>query len=193
MLVIFIVGIVAALAMPNLVVEDEGQALHKVAEELRALLELQEEEAILTGTQRGLRLYQYDDDGDLRTRFRWLVWVSDEGAWRAIPNQRRLQGEFPGRADITLTIEGRPVDIEIEDPREQMDEAKEELDEEAESDSERDKKEQPPSPQVIVFSSGEISEFELIMASVNGDTTLSLSGGYEGLVLDDGSTVATED
>ncbi len=184
MMVIFVVGIIAALAMPNLVLEDDSQALKKSADKLLTLLELQGEEAILTGTQRGLRLFQRQDDGDTSYHYQWMAWASDQGQWLAAEGQmRQLEGEIRGVGDLVLAVEGQPVEIEQElkargDRPGSVGETNKKDD--------KGKKKQLIKPQAVVFSSGEVTNFDLTMTSSDGELTLVLSGDYDGVSLRDG-------
>lgn len=174
MLVVFVVGIIAALAMPNIVFQDNRQRLEQSARELLTLMELQGEEAILTGTQRGLRLdVQTDERGD-KLAYQWLQWSADEVKWLVAADQgRRLDGAVQGATGFDLLIDGQPVVAE-EPP---ASDAEETL---------------LPTPQIVLYASGDITNFELVLHSTDAQGLLTLRGGYEGLSLDDGSVDASK-
>ena len=151
------------------------------AEKLRTLMQLQEEEAILTGTQRGLRLFQQDREGELSYRYRWMVWAAQEGAWQAAPEQmRQLEGAIDGVGDLVLRVEGKPVEIEQELQAKRLGQPRD-----TGKASNKRKGEKESAPQIILFSSGEITDVEISLSSADGLATLILTGGYEGLLLKD--------
>jgi general secretion pathway protein H len=166
MLVIFVVGIIAALAMPNVVVQDDFEVLQQSAREMLAAMELQEEEAILTGTQHGLRLESGDLDADGEVGYRWLVWSADEQQWAvARDSMRQYDGVIAGALEYSLTIDGQPV-----------------VPQRVEAGS---KETEQKVPQIVIFSSGDITDFELVLRGADASDFVTLRGSYEGLELDD--------
>lgn len=168
MLVVFVVGIIAALAMPNLVIQDDRQVLRQTAQGLLELLRLQEEEAVLTGSQRGLRLYR-QGDGDESIIYQWLVWSADSALWLEAPGQmRQFSGELRGVSDMVLLVEGQQVQV---------------ADGADVSDTDT-----PLTPQIVVYSSGDITDFELNLLGPDNSVSMTLVGGYEGVSLRDDDT-----
>lgn len=168
MLVVFVVGIIAALAMPNLVIQDDRQVLRETALGLLDLLRLQEEEAVLTGSQRGLRLYR-QGDGDDSIIYQWLVWSADSSLWLEAPGQmRQFSGALRGVSDVVLLVEGQQVQVA-----------------DGADNSDTDK---PLTPQIVVYSSGDITDFELNLLGPDNSVSMTLEGGYEGVSLRDDDT-----
>ena len=188
MLVVFVVGLIAALAMPNLVIEDDKQKLRGSAQNLLTLMRLQEEEAILTGTQRGLRLSRQDSGGSVAIGYQWMVWSADNALWLEAPNQmRQLQGALKGVFDLVLLIEGQPVVVA-----------------EAAGNAGNADSGEPgiegsggakalPAPQIVIYSSGDITDFELNLLSADAGASITLVGGYEGFSLRDDDEDAAAD
>ncbi len=163
---IFLVGIIAALAMPNVEVQDDFEVLQRSAQELLAAMELQEEESILTGTQRGLRLESGNLDAEGEIAYQWLVWSADKRQWTVAEDlMRHYDGVIAGAAEYTLTIDGQPVV-----PQEPAAGSKE--------------KEQQV-PQIVLYASGDTTDFELVLRGMDASNFVTLKGSYEGLELDD--------
>lgn len=179
MLVIFVVGIIAALAMPNLLVQDEKQRLRESAEGLLRLMQLQEEEAILTGGQRGLRLYRRDRSAASAVSYQWLSWSSDSGLWLADTDQaRQLEGALQGVFDFELLIDGQPVPPAEEPVVSSTATASQDA-------------EKPLTPQIVIYSSGDVTEFELNLQGPEGQLSATLLGGFDGLSMRDDDLAAT--
>lgn len=165
MLVIFLVGIIAALAMPNLVVQDDFEVLQQSAREMLVAMQLQQEEAVLTGTQHGLRLEPGEANADGGVAFQWLVWSADKGLWTVAEDQlRQFDSVIDGAAEFTLLIDGQPI-------------AKQEEASKAGEDTQR-------VPQIVMYSSGDVTDFELVLRGADATNFVTLRGSYEGLVLD---------
>ncbi len=166
MLVIFLVGIIAALAMPNLIVQDDFEVLQQSAREMLVAMQLQDEEAVLTGTQHGLRLEPGEADPNGEVSFQWLVWSADKRLWTVAEDQlRQFDGVIGGAAEFTLLIDGQPV-VEQE-PSSKTEESEQRI------------------PQIVMYSSGEITDFELVLRGPDATNFVTLRGSYEGLSLDD--------
>ena len=166
MLVIFLVGIIAALAMPNVVVQDDFEELQQSAAQLLAAMQLQEEEAVLTGTQHGLRLESGNLNADGEIAYQWLVWSADKMQWTvAEDSMRQSDGVVNGAVEFALTIDGQPV--------------------EPQKPATGSKADEQQVPQIVIYSSGDITDFELILRGIDASNAVTLKGSYEGLELDD--------
>jgi type II secretory pathway pseudopilin PulG len=166
MLVIFLVGIIAALAMPNLIVQDDFEVLQQSAREMLVAMQLQDEEAVLTGTQHGLRLEPGEADANGEVSFQWLVWSADKRLWTVAEDQmRQFDGVIEGAAEFTLLVDGQPV-AEQEPPP-------------------KAKESDQRIPQIVMYSSGEVTDFELVLRGPDATNFVTLRGSYEGLSLDD--------
>ncbi len=185
MLVVFVVGLIAALAMPNLVIQDDKQKLRVSAQNLLTLMRLQEEEAILTGTQRGLRLSRHNNGGSVAIGYQWMVWSADNSLWLEAPDQmRQLQGALKGVFDLVLLIEGQPVVVA---------EAAGNADSGEPGSEGSGGAKTLPAPQIVIYSSGDITDFELNLLSVDAGASITLVGGYEGFSLRDDDEDAAAD
>ena len=110
-----------------------------------------------------------------------MVWAAQEGAWQAAPEQmRQLEGAIDGVGDLVLRVEGKPVEIEQELQAKRLGQPRD-----TGKASNKRKGEKEPAPQIILFSSGEITDFEISLSSADGLANLILAGGYEGLLLKD--------
>ena len=80
LVVMLIIGLIASLALPGLPQSSSSDALRKQQVYLKELLVLQSEEAILTGTQRGL---VFSPQGN-ELHYSWVQWYPLERQWQAM-------------------------------------------------------------------------------------------------------------
>ena len=131
MVVLVLVGIITSFAVLSMGNHERREDIGDIARQLAVIMELNQQEAILLGEQRGIL---FNDNGyDLRV-------FSGDNYWR------RLQGSelfadyhLPGDIKLTLEVEGQAVafnDAEI--------------------------------PQVLFFSSGEMTDFQLMLRTKHG-------------------------
>ena len=168
LLVIVIVGIIASLAMPTLSTRSDGDLLKISVRTLLSVLELQEEEAILSGTQRGLFLFARPPaDGD-RFHYQWMIWSSVDGRWVGA-DAPEIDGSLEGADQLYLLIEEREVAV-----------ADGELLPGRGIDARGDERQ----PQILIFSSGEVSDFELNLETRDGRGGVVLRGGFDGFSME---------
>lgn len=161
LLVMLIVGLIASLAMPGLPRKDETALLRDSMQTLYAALRLQGEEALLTGTLRGVRIGAVGD-GPTAYRYEWLIWSSDDARWLPGENIVQFNGALRGAGDLLLEVDGRAVVL----PHEGVDQRSEQL---------RDL------PQVVLYPSGESSHFSLTVWPPSGLDSFALEGDLAGV------------
>jgi general secretion pathway protein H len=145
LVVIVILGIMAGMAVLSMGVLRAEDPAETEARRLAALVELLAEEALVQGRDYGIEFFE---DG-----YRFLAWDPDSGLWAAIVDEASLRHRaLPGDLRVALAVEGREVLVQAGEPRAQQQERKDEL-----------------IPQVAVFSSGELTPFEVFL--VTGSVT----------------------
>lgn len=109
------------------------------ARRLNALLELITEEALIQGRDFGLEFFA---DG-----YRFLSWDPDSSLWSVVDDEAALRRRtLPDSLRVALAVEGREVVIDAEEQR-------------------RDRRQDEILPHVGVFSSGELTPFELFLVT----------------------------
>ena len=165
LLVVVVVGIIAGLAMPVLVRKDDAGLLKQSAQALLAGMAWQEDEAVLTASQRGLQLFRRPGE-DAVVVYQWYTWSRAQGVWQPIAGTAG-SGTLKGVAQLALRVDEREVELPL---RGQAAEGSMVSGEQQE-------------PQVIFYSSGEISEFELTLVPSGGAGAMVLRGGFAGTEL----------
>lgn len=162
LLVITIIGVLAGLVMPALYSDDRRRALGDAVRRAYAVMQLQEEEVVLSGSLAGLLLTRDGRDSAVPIRYRWMGWSALEQRWLEADVPARFNGVFAGADDVQLLIDGQEVTIP---------EYNEEL-----------------IPQILVFASGEVTDFELqLTVEAQGRVDAwELHGGFDGFVLEGG-------
>lgn len=160
LVVIAIIGIVITVATLSIGVLGEDRELETETERLTDVVALALEQSQLEGRDYGLR---FEDNRyriqsfDGRTQ-RWLD-VADDPWFR----ERRL----PAGVVFGLTLEGRRIVLRSEDQQR--------------SDEEQDKP-QEPLPQVILFASGDVTPYELVLSRPGTPQQIRLVGGPDGTI-----------
>lgn len=168
MLVVMVVlGIVVAMLLPKLGDLGDNRDLERDARRLAALMGLAGEEAVMQSREFGIRFSEnayafYDLD-------------FDSGAWVEIANDETLRSrELPADTRFQLWIEDQEVVLEAELPTVSPAEVDDEEDDDGrrEAASTRD----IPPPQVLLFSSGESTPFQLLIEEPYSDMQLIITG-----------------
>lgn len=173
LVVMFIVGIIAAMATLSLGVATSEKGPEKEIERIEDLLALASEESVLQGREFGLTFYAREyvfstyDAGKNR-------WVTLERGDSEVFEPRR----FPPETVVELEIDDRLVRIPEERP----------IERDADSDARakalaNDKREAPKDrnlPQVLILSSGDITAFELRLRPALGKPGISLAVAENG-------------
>lgn len=109
------------------------------ARRLNALMGLLAEEALIQGRDFGLEFFA---DG-----YRFLAWDPDSGLWSVVDDEAALRRRtLPDGLRVALAVEGREVVIDAAERR-------------------RDRRQDEILPHVGVFSSGELTPFELFLVT----------------------------
>lgn len=137
LVVVVIIGIIAAMAVLSVGALRADDPLEVEARRLTALVEFVSEEALVQGRDFGLEFFE---DG-----YRFLSWDPDTRLWTPVDDEAMLRRRvFHEGVRVALAVDGREVVVESEDRR-------------------RNRRQDEVFPQVAIFSSGELSPFELFL------------------------------
>jgi general secretion pathway protein H len=139
LVVIVIMAIVAAMALLSMGALRSDDPVETEARRLTALVQLVAEEALVQGRDFGLEFFT---DG-----YRFLSWDPDGRLWSVVDDEAALRRRtLPGGVRVALAVDGREVLVEAEDRR-------------------RNRRADEIVPQVAIFSSGELTPFELFLVT----------------------------
>ena len=139
LVVIVILAIMASMVLISMGTLRSEDATETEARRLVALLELVAEEALIQGRDYGVEFFA---DG-----YRFLSWDPDTRLWSVVDDEALLRRrELPPELRVVLAIDGREVVVDAEDLR-------------------RNRPQDELVPQVAVFSSGELTPFELFLVT----------------------------
>jgi general secretion pathway protein H len=156
LVVIVILGIMAGMAVLSMGVLRAEDPAETEARRLAALVELLAEEALVQGRDYGIEFF---DDG-----YRFLAWDPDSGLWSEVVDETTLRHRaLPGELRVALAVEGREVVVQPGDPDTRRTQQKDEI-----------------VPQVAVFSSGELTPFEVFLVSSSVSDAWILRGQMRG-------------
>ena len=143
LVVIVIIGIVSSIALMSLGVLGDDRELRTEARRMQTLLEIAQDEAVLQGREFGLEI--------MLDSFRFVEFDPYSNQWRAIVGDDTMRlRQLPEDVEFDLLLDDRHVELEV-DP--------------AEFDTDEDQTDRGPretySPHLFIFSSGDMSPFEL--------------------------------
>lgn len=176
LVVMFIVGIMAAMATLSVGVATSEKGTEKEIERLEDLLALASEEAVLQGRELGITFYrrEYEFSAYDPARAEWLPMAEDGG-----PLAPR---KFPPETIVDLELEDRLVALADEKPKR----APESKSDEEKADDERRRqvlgRRNEQLPQVFILSSGDITPFELRLRPAIGSPGITLKVADNGAV-----------
>jgi general secretion pathway protein H len=165
LVVVVIIAIVSAIALLSLGLLGEDRELETEARRLASLVEVAQDEAIMQGREFGLEFMQ--------TSYRFVEYDPLINQWGELFfDDMFRQRNLPEDVEFELFLEGQLVLLDT-DPTEF-----EEPDEDAPV---RDAS-QTYSPHVLIFSSGDVTPFELAITRRPGDHTIVLEGNLLGQI-----------
>lgn len=139
LVVIVILAIVASMALISMGALRSDDPVEVEARRLTALVELVAEEALVQGRDFGLEVFP---DG-----YRFLAWDPDAQLWTAVDDEAVLRRRtLPDGVRLALAVDGREVVVTAEDRR-------------------GNRRAEDIVPQVAIFSSGELTPFELFLVT----------------------------
>lgn len=135
LVVVVIIGMVAAAAVLSIGALRNDDPIETEARRLTALMELMSEEALVQGRDFGVEFFV---DG-----YRFLSWDPDSRLWSAVADEALMRRrQLPDGLRIALAVEGREVVVGDEERL-------------------RNRRDSEVVPQVGIFSSGELTPFEI--------------------------------
>lgn len=152
LVVIAIIGIVMSIAMLSLGLIDDDQALHTEARRVVALVEVAQDEAVMQGREFGVEL--------MTSSYRFVEFDPYISQWSELVGDDifRLR-RLPEDMEFSLFLEGQRVFLD-------------------------DSSEQNPAksyaPHILIFSSGDMSPFELHISQNAGEQTIVMRGNQIG-------------
>lgn len=148
LVVMVLMALLTAAAMTTLNYAFRNDGAETEARRIAALSRLAAEEALLTGREYGLRI---DDD-----RLRFFLFEDEVGQWQPLDEDNTFRPRpLPEDLDFDLVLEGQAVM----------------LGQGAEDDKESDNDDNAPEPpQLMFFSSGQITPFTLTVSEADGET-----------------------
>ncbi|NHA14461.1 type II secretion system minor pseudopilin GspH [Thioalkalivibrio sp. XN279] len=156
LVVIVILAITAAMVVLGTATLKAGDPAETESRRLAALLQFVAEEALVQGRDYGVEFFP---DG-----YRFLSWDPDSRLWSVVEDEAALRRRtLPPGLELVLAVDGREVVVEPEGRRRQAD---------AES----------LAPQVAIFSSGELTPFELFLVQDFAADAWLLRGQVDGEV-----------
>lgn len=190
LVVMFIVGIIAAMATLSVGVATSEKGTQKEIDRIADLMALASEEAVLQGREFGITFYQKE--------YEFSSYDIDTGQWTPIGNTGAgpfAPRPFPPEAVIDLEIEDRLVSLKERKPERKdagkakaagKDEMKDpEAVEKAKEDARRRKitgARDPNLPQVFILSSGDVTPFKVRLRPAIGKPGITLKVADNGTV-----------
>jgi general secretion pathway protein H len=156
LVVIVILAITASMVVLGMATLNKDDPAETEARRLAALLQFVSEEALVQGRDYGIEFFP---DG-----YRFLSWDPDTRLWSVVGDEAALRRRtLPPGLEVVLAVDGREVVVEREERRREAD---------AET----------LAPQVAIFSSGELTPFELFLVEDFASDAWLLQGQVHGEV-----------
>lgn len=166
LVVVVIVAMVTSIALLSIGLLNDDRELDTEARRLAALINVIQEEAAMQGRDFGLEL--------MTGSYRFVEYDAFSSQWIEIVDDDLLRlRELPEDVEFDLFLEGQRIVLEP-DPAEI-----EEADEDAEAFT---RTSNTYTPHIFLFSSGDVTPFQLTLLSVNTRTTVPMEGNYLGTI-----------
>jgi general secretion pathway protein H len=166
LIVVVIICVVAAGMLLSVSLTGRDRDLQREGDRLFALINYAREQAELQTREYGL---QFTDDG-----YEFLVYDPLRGVWRDVTEDDALDPrKLPGGVDVKLRIEARDVVLSHPDPDKSQSKAS--LD---------DKSSQDKTPQVMIFSDGDLTSFAARLERDNGLRSITVTQDDTGAVVE---------
>ncbi len=165
MVVMVIIGIIAAMATLSIGVASRDQGISKEIQRIEDVLALAGEQAVLQGREYGLSFYAHE--------YEFSAYDHGTGRWEPVGKDfPQASRQFPADTVVDLYIDGRPVAMSAKP---------------LQPTAGKDSRPQAVMPQVFIMSSGDVTPFELRLRPGTGEPGITLR------VTDNGETRRTAD
>ena len=160
LVVVFIIGILATMLTLSVGITGGDRELEREVDRLRALIGLASEEAVFQGREIGLKF--------LPRGYEFSLFAPEENAWVVLTGDDLLSPrDLPAELLVELEIDGRAVVLKADDKQQQS------------SDEDPDEEYRP---QIFIFSSGDVTPFELLLRRPFQSDGLSLEVAGDGSI-----------
>jgi general secretion pathway protein H len=161
MVVVLIIGLLAAAMVLSVGITGRDQALEKESERAYSLIKYAREKAELQTREFGLYLGETD--------YEFLTFDPRKNLWRSVDEDDSMRlRELPEGLKLRLVVEGREVVLRAPDPR-LTDEQKEKLAKER-------------VPHIILFSNGDLTPFSLTLEREDPPRSVTVNSNEEGKI-----------
>lgn len=181
LVVMFIVGIIAAMATLSVGVATSEKGTEKEIERIEDLLALASEQAVLQGREFGITFYQKG--------YEFSTYDIDAARWTPLGEDRSgpfSPRPFPPDAVVDLEMEDRLVALAEQKPERAPPAKDRKADKEKQKEDERRRKiigaRDPNLPQIFILSSGDVTPFELRLRPSIGNKGITLKVADNGKV-----------
>ena len=163
LVVIVIIGIVLSIAILSVSLVGGDKAIRKEAQRMMALLEVARDESMLQGREYGLEL--------MLGGYRFVELDPISGQWSEIIGDDTLRmRKLPQELEFQLYIEDRPVILKPNPAETERDE------------SEMARGLERYAPHVLIYSSGDLTPFELHIVRAVDDSVVAIEGDIMGMI-----------
>jgi len=163
MVVVLIIGLVAATVVLSVGVTGRDNELEKESERVLALIKYAREKAELQTREFGLFCGESD--------YEFLTFDARKSIWRSVDEDEALRArELPAGLNLRLIVEGRPVVLKRAADKKKL------------TDAELEKAERERVPHIILYSNGDLTPFQLTVEREGGVRSVTMSSNDQGQI-----------
>ena len=164
LVVIVIIGIITGIALLSLGILGDDRQLHTEARRLTSLVEVAQDEAMMQGREFGVEF--------MNDSYRFVEFDPFTNQWAELLGDEMMRlRELPDEVELILTLEGQRVLLDNDPARFEDPEETSNLD-----------LTESYSPHVYIFSSGDITPFDLDITRRRDDLTVAIKSDLTGAV-----------
>jgi general secretion pathway protein H len=161
MVVVLIIGLLAAAMVLSVGITGRDQALEKESERAFSLIRYAREKAELQTREFGLYCGETD--------YEFLTYDPRKNLWRSVDEDESLRlRELPDGLKLRLAVEGREVVLRAPDPRK--------------TDEQKEKEAKERVPHIILFSNGDLTPFSLTLQRDDPPRSVTIDSNDEGKI-----------
>ena len=163
MVVVLIIGLVAATVVLSVGVTGRDNELEKESERVLALIKYAREKAELQTREFGLFCGE--------TEYEFLTFDARKSVWRSVDEDEALRArKLPAGLNLRLIIEGRPVVLKRAEDKKKL------------TDEEQEKADRERLPHIILYSNGDLTPFQLTVEREGGVRSITMSSNDQGQI-----------